>query len=184
MDVELLKKSLRESLVMQRGEYRYFINQLTDSIPPIEPALVDEVAKASIECADLDIDYIVTMEAMGIHIAAVMGHLTDIPYNIIRKREYGLDGETRIIQKTGYGGSDMYLNGVKEGDIVMIVDAVISTGNTMVAVINALRSRGAIVKDIVCAIGRGDGIRNVMTETGYEVKTLACIDIGDVVKVI
>jgi len=149
MGYEMLRRTLAEAPVMQRGEYRYFIHPLTDSIPPIEPALMEEVANEVIGSADLDVDYMITMEAMGIHVAAIIGHLTGIAYNIIRKRSYGIPDEIRIAQKTGYSRGEMYLNSVSPGDVVTIVDAVISTGGTLVAVINALRDRGAIIKDIV-----------------------------------
>ena len=184
MKLELLLNSLENAKVIKKGIYRYFIHPLTDSIPPIQPELMKEVCMAVIDYADLDVDYIVTMEAMGIHFSSVIGQMKNIPVNIIRKREYGLNGEIKIAQTTGYSKNTMYLNSVKKGDIVTIFDSVISTGGTLIGVINALNEAGALVKDVVCVIERGDGVKRVYEETGYTVKTLAKIDVCEKVKIV
>ncbi|MBD3388221.1 MAG: adenine phosphoribosyltransferase [Candidatus Altiarchaeales archaeon] len=182
--LELLRKSLEDAPVMRRGEYNYFIHPLTDSIPPIEPGLVREVCEAIERRADLDVDYIVTMEAMGIHISAVLSQMTGLPLNIVRKRSYGLPGEVVLDQSTGYSRGEMYLNSVRKGDIVTVVDAVISTGGTLKAVLSGLRRAGAIVKDVICVIERGDGLRGVEECTGFTVKTLAKIEVGEKVDIV
>jgi adenine phosphoribosyltransferase len=184
MTTKMLKKSLMDAPVIKRGPYSYFIHPLTDSIPPIEAALMKEVCLALKEHTDMDADYIVTMEAMGIHICAVLSQISGLPLNIIRKRQYGLAGEIILDQSTGYSSGKMYLNNVKRGDVVVIVDAVISTGGTMIASINALKKAGAIVKDCICVIERGDGVERVMDATGFKVKTLVKIEVADSVKIV
>jgi adenine phosphoribosyltransferase len=184
MTLELLKKSLEDAKVMERGSYRYFIHPLTDSIPPIQPALLREVCEAIGSHADLDVDYIVTLEAMGIHVSAVLSQMTGLPFNIVRKRPYGLPGEIVLDQSTGYSRGSMYLNSVRKGDVVAIVDAVISTGGSLVATIGALQKAGAVIKDIVCVIERGDGVRKVREATGFTVKTLATVEVGEKVRVL
>ncbi len=174
----LLEKSLDDAKVIRRGEYNYFIHPLTDSIPPIQPQLMKEVCERIMDVADLDADYILTMEAMGIHIGAVLSQMTGLPLNIIRKRKYGVDGEITLDQTTGYSKGNMYLNNVKEGDKITIVDAVISTGGTLTAVINALKQRKAVIKDIICVIERDDGVKDILEKTGCEVKTLTKIKVG------
>ena len=184
MSLERLKKSLEKAKVMRRGKYKYFIHPLTDSIPPIEPALLKQVCEKIIQVADLDSDYILTMEAMGIHVSTLTGYLADLPVNIIRKRPYGLEGEVQLKQETGYGRSKMYLNNVEKGDIVTVIDAVISTGSTLTATLDALVEKGAIVKDVICVIERGGGVKKVAENTGFHVKTLAKIEVGEKVKIL
>jgi len=179
MKLELLVESLRKAPVIERGEYSYFIHPLTDSIPPLRPELLKEVCTAIVEAADFDVNYIVTMEAMGIHIGALTSQMTGLPLNIIRKRRYGMPGEIVLNQTTGYSRGSMYLNNVKKGDVVTIIDAVISTGGTLIATINALKMAGALIKDVVCVIERGDGAMAVEEATGFQVKTLVKIDIVD-----
>lgn len=187
MSLNLLIESLRTAPVIRRGQYQYFIHPLTDSIPPLAPELVREVCESILEHSNLDSDYILTMEAMGIHISAVLSQMTGLPVNIIRKRGYGLPGEIVLDQSTGYSRGAMYLNNVEKGDRITIVDAVISTGGTMKAAILALQGAGAAVKDAICVIERGEGVEEVANATGIRVKTLAKILVSqkvDIVKTI
>lgn len=182
--LKLLKKSLRNAQVMQRGEYRYFIHPLTDSIPRIKPELMKEVCEAITSVADTDVDCILTMEAMGIHIAAVLSQMTGLPFYIVRKRSYELPGEIILDQSTGYSKGNMYINSIKKGDRILVVDAVVSTGGTLVAVLGALNKIGAEVRDVVCVIERGDGVSVVKEKTGFNVKTLVKIEVDDKVRVL
>jgi len=177
--MSLLSESLLAAPVMRRGDYAYFVHPLTDGTPPLAPELLSEVAEEIKKTADCSVDYFLTMEAMGIHIAAVLGQLTQKPFSIVRKRQYGLPGEVVLDQSTGYSKGRMFVNGVKRGDRVTIVDAVISTGGTLIAVINALKNIGAEVVDAVCVIERGDGAARVKEATGVEVKTLARIKVTE-----
>jgi len=127
----------------------------------------------------MDVDAVLTMEAMGIHIATALALKTDLPMNIVRKREYGLSGEVVLDQTTGYSKGKMYINAVEKGDRLLVVDSVLSTGGTLVAVLNGLNKAGAEVVDVVCVIERGDGVKYVKEKTGVDVKTLVKIDVVD-----
>ncbi|ADG13741.1 phosphoribosyltransferase [Methanocaldococcus infernus ME] len=175
-----LEESLKKCPVIKRGEYNYFVHPITDGIPLVEPSLLREVACRILKIVDFsEVDKIVTAEAMGIHLATTLSLYTDIPFVIIRKRSYGLEGEIPVFQKTGYSKGQLYVNGIKEGDKVVIVDDVISTGGTMIAIIEALKRAGAEIKDIVCVIERGKGREIVEKKTGYKIKTLVKIDVVD-----
>jgi adenine phosphoribosyltransferase len=184
VDAGLFRESLEAARVMQRGGYSYFIHSLTDSIPPINPGLLSEVCDRIMAVGDFDSDQILTMEAMGIHIGALLSVRTGLPLNIIRKRGYGVEGEMVLGQETGYSRGSMYVNNIRGADVITIVDAVISTGGTLCATLDAVCSRGAIVKDIICAIERGDGVKKVFDNTGFKVKTLARIDVTDRVEIL
>ncbi len=177
--LEKLVSSLEKAPTLKRGDYTYFVHPLTDSIPPIEPELLHEVCSAIKDTSNLDVDYILTMEAMGIHISAVLSQMTNLPFYIVRKRQYWLPGEVVLDQSTGYSKGKMFINFVKKGDRVLVVDAVISTGGTLVAVLNALKKIGAEVTDVVCVIERGEGSQAVKAATGFDVKTLVKIDVVD-----
>lgn len=184
LDLPLLRETLDKATVVKRNGYVYFIHPLTDTIPPIKPELLEEICDAIIRIADVDVDVIVTMEAMGIHIAAVLSQKTGLPFNVVRKRQYWLPGEVVLDQQTGYSRGRMFINGIKQGDRVLLVDAVVSTGGTLVAVLDGLRGIGAVVKDVVCVIERGDGVRAVREKTGFEVKTLVKIEVDGRVRII
>ncbi|MDD1761588.1 MAG: purine phosphoribosyltransferase family protein [Methanothrix sp.] len=176
--LERLKKSLLEAPVFKRGEYNYFIHPITDGVPEVRPELIREVTGHIVRIADLDADKIVTVEAMGIPIGTGLSNICDIPMVIVRKRKYGLPGEIEVSQVTGYSKSQLFLNGIYKGDRVIVVDDVISTGGTLLAVLKSLKIAGAIVKDIVVVIRRGDGVNRLRAE-GYEVKTMVDVEVDE-----
>jgi len=176
--LERLKKSLLEAPVFKRGEYNYFIHPITDGVPEVRPELIREVTGHIVRIADLEVDKIVTVEAMGIPIGIGLSIICDIPLVIIRKRKYGLPGEIEISQVTGYSRSQLFLNGINKGDRVIVVDDVISTGGTLLAVLKSLEVAGAIVKDVVVVVKRGEGVERLRKE-GYAVKTMVDVEVGE-----
>jgi adenine phosphoribosyltransferase len=47
----------------------------------------------------------------------------------------------------------------------------------MIAVLNALKSSGVEIADIVAVVEKGEGKKRIRKETGYEVKTLVKVDV-------
>lgn len=176
--LEKLTKSLREAPVFKRGSYNYFIHPITDGVPEIRPELIREVTANIVRIANLEVDKIVTVEAMGIPIGIALSIICDIPLVIIRKRKYGLPGEIEISQKTGYSKSQLFLNGINKGDRVIVVDDVISTGGTLLATLESLKVAGAIVKDVVIVVQRGDGVQRLRSE-GYAIKTMVRVEVDE-----
>ena len=174
--LERLKKSLLEAPVFKRGEYDYFIHPITDGVPEIRPDLIREVTANIVRIANLDVDKIVTVEAMGIPISIVLSILCDIPLVIIRKRKYGLPNEVEISQVTGYSRSQLYLNGINRGDRVIVVDDVISTGGTLQATLDSLKLAGAEVMDTVIVVERGNGAE-LLRSKGYNLKTMVRVKV-------
>lgn len=144
----------------------------------MRPSLIREVVSHVIRIADLDVDKIVTIEAMGIPIGMALSLVTDIPLVIIRKRKYALPGEIEVSQVTGYSRSELFLNGIESGDRVIVVDDVVSTGGTALATLEALKAAGAEVKDVVVVIERGNGALR-LREAGHEIKTMVRVEVDD-----
>ena len=165
--------------MVKRGEYNYFIHPITDGVPVVEPALLRDVSSAMIKMIDWkDVDKIVVVEAMGIHIGAVLSVMTDIPMTVMRKREYKMPGEVAVHQTTGYSKGELYINGIQKGDRVVIIDDVVSTGGTMRALLKALEIAGADVVDVCIAIQRGN------PDIGRPYKSLVRIDVTEKVHVV
>ena len=129
--------------------------------------------------ADLDIDKIVAVEAMGIHLATALSLATDIPFVVIRKRQYGLEGETEVYQKTGYGSSNLFINDLHAGEKILLIDDVVSTGGTLIALIKTLQDLGLEIKSTVAVIEKGEGKKIVEKETGVEVISVVKLDVID-----
>lgn len=177
---ELLRRSLLDAPVVDFGGYQYFVHPLTDGIPAIEPALLEEIVEEVLQVADLSgVDRIVTVEAMGIPLSTALSLRTRIPVSVVRKRRYGLPGEREIGQETGYSKGRLYVNGLKPGDRIVFIDDVISTGGTLRPLLRAFREAGIVVKEIVVAIEKGDGRALVEKEEGVRVRTLQRMEVLD-----
>jgi adenine phosphoribosyltransferase len=177
--LERLVTSLETCPMVKRGEYNYFIHPITDGVPIIDPALLREVCNGMVKMLDFtNVDTIVVVEAMGIHIGSILSTMTDIPMTIMRKRAYKLPGEIAVHQTTGYSRGELYLNGVYNGDRVVIIDDVVSTGGTMKALLQALKIAGAEVVDVCIAVQRGD------PDIGRSYKSLVKIEVTDKVYVV
>jgi len=176
--MDRLKQSLLDAPIIEKDGYHYFVHPISDGVPMLEPELLREIVIRIIRKAEIEnVDKIVTPAAMGIHISTAVSLMTDIPLVVIRKRQYGLEGEVSLTQQTGYSESEMYINDVFEGDRVLVLDDVLSTGGTLRAITDALAHIGADVSDVVAVIKK-DG-PNDLDETDVNVKTLINVDVVD-----
>ena len=174
-----VKKSLESSPVVKKGDYDYFVNPISDGVPAMDPKMLRELSLAVYKYADLDVDKIVAVEAMGIHLATALSLATDIPFVVIRKRQYGLEGEKQVYQKTGYGSSNLYINDLHPGEKILLIDDVVSTGGTFIALIKTLEDLDLEIKSIVAVIEKGKGKEIVEKETGKEILSIIKLDVID-----
>ncbi|MDE0954793.1 MAG: phosphoribosyltransferase family protein, partial [Candidatus Poseidoniales archaeon] len=86
------------------------------------------------------------------------------PLVVVRKRQYGLEGEVVIDQSTGYSKGEMFLNDVKPGERVVIVDDVLSTGGTIRAIIKGIEKTGAQIMHIITVVEKGPGLKLLQTD--------------------
>lgn len=177
MALETLKASLIESTVVKRGDYDYIVHPITDGIPRMDPKLLDEISSAMTEVCEFDCDYIMTIEALGIPLATALSLKTGKPFNIVRKKMYGMPDEVSLTQVTGYSKANLFINGVKAGDTVVIVDDVVSTGGTLWALVEALKKMYVKISDIVVVIERTDKKAEIERKIGHQIKTLVKVDV-------
>lgn len=177
--LEEVIKSLEASPIVKKGDYNYFVNPISDGVPAMDPIMLRELSLAVHKYANLDIDKIVAVEAMGIHLATALSLATDIPFVVIRKRRYGLPGEKEVYQKTGYGSSNLYVNDLHPGERILLIDDVVSTGGTLVALIKTLEDMRLDLKSVVAIIDKGQGKEIVKKETGIDVLSIVKLDVTD-----
>jgi len=178
--MERLRESFEHAPVIEKeGGYEYVVLPISNGVPALDPALLREVVVGITRVADLDdVDKIVTPAAMGIHISTAVSLQTDLPLTVVRKREYGLPGEVEIHQQTGYSEGDMYVNDVSEGDRVLVLDDLLSTGGTLRALTDALDDIGAEIADVVVVV-RKAGSESEMDDAPHEVTSLVDIEVAD-----
>ncbi len=179
--LEVLQESLRGSPIIWKGDYPYFIHPISDGIPRMDPNVLRATRDLIVSMVDWsEIDLIVSVEAMGLPLLAAVGEASGKPTVVIRKRPYGMEGEVEVDVSTGYSKSTTYINDIKPGEKILIVDDVISTGGTLEPILEAIERMGAKLQDIIIAIEKGNGRERLLKEKPrWPIRTLARIDIVD-----
>jgi|TARA_B100000035_G_scaffold102506_1_gene86920 adenine phosphoribosyltransferase len=159
-EIDILKQSLEKAPIIWKGDYPYFIHPITDGVPRLEPNVLEAIIELSVPLINWDnIDVILGIEAMGLPLMAPLSMRTNIPMVIARKRQYGLEGEIEINQETGYSKGSIFLNDIKPGEKIAIIDDVLSTGGTIRSVIEGVKRTGAVIQNIVVVVEKGPGMK-------------------------
>jgi adenine phosphoribosyltransferase len=174
---EKLKASVMRSPIIDRNGYPYFVHPVTDGIPMMEPDVLDEIIDWMVSVCSFDCDRIVAPESMGIPYAVPLSQRLRIPYTIIRKKRYGMEGEIKVSYRTGYSDGSMYINGLKKGDRVVIVDDVLSTGGTMSSIVGAMKDNGISVEDVLVVFDKGSGRDELKKRFGIVVKRMLDVSV-------
>lgn len=177
--LEKLKKSLLDSVIVKKEDYDYFVTSVSDGIPTAEPDILLEISKTIKDNFNLDVDKIVAIEAMGIPLATALSIETGIPSLIVRKRQYNLPGEVAVDKKTGYGNSTLYINDLNPGDKILLIDDVVSTGGTLISLINVLKEMGVEIITCVAVLEKGEGKTIVENETGCKIDSIVKLHVED-----
>ena len=174
---ERLRASIMQSQVVDVNGYPYLIHPVTDGIPWMDPDILDDIVGWMVTVGSFDCDCIIAPESMGIPLAVTLSLMTRIPYSILRKRPYGIEGEIPVEYTTGYSDRMIYINGLKKGDRVVIVDDVLSTGGTMSAILDALRENGITVVDVLVVFSKGPGKEDLRRRLGINFKRMLDISV-------
>lgn len=171
------------------GEYKFLINPLTEQIPATSAELLRAATNWLIAEGNFkQADKIAGEEDKGAILVASTSLATGLPFGMARWYPSGLTGQVAVDFEMEYTSGSLYLNGVDPGNQVIVVDDMISSGGTMLALIKALQQAEAKIVDIICVAEKVDygGIDRVYQATGYQVKKLVSIlmagEISEVLK--
>ena len=159
------------------------VNELCDQVPALRPEVVREAVDWFISEGIFSGNKIVTEEDKGAILAGLVMASIGKPLAVARWYPYKLpDSATiKVHMKSEYREGDLYLNGILPGDRVTIIEDTISSGGTIISLVEAVRKSGAEVNEILALvekIGFG-GVENVLVQTGILVKTGVGIEIDE-----
>ena len=179
--MQRLSASLESAPIVWKDGYPYFVHPVTDGVPRLEGEVLSAIVHLIGERVNWDdVDLILGIEAMGLPLTAPLSVQHDRPLVVARKRAYGLDGEVVVDQSTGYSKGAMYLNDVRPGERVLIVDDVLSTGGTLRAVIDGIRRCGAEVAQVVIVVEKGPGMADLhRDDPSLNLSALIAVDVVD-----
>ncbi|MGB1491655.1 MAG: hypoxanthine/guanine phosphoribosyltransferase [Candidatus Poseidoniaceae archaeon] len=173
---DLLRQSVIDAPVVMKGDYAYFIHPLSDGVPQQSAELLAAARDLIHEQVDWNnVDIILGIEAMGIPLATALSLASGKPLVVGRKRTYGLPGEFAIDQTTGYSKGEIYLNDIKKGDRILLVDDVVSTGGTLLPILKGIDEIQAIVADCWIIFEKGEGMNFVRNQGDWPLNSLVRI---------
>ena len=159
MTREQLLKRIKETAYLE-GDFtlrsgkksKYYLDKyLFETCPDILKALATEFAKYVTD----DVTLIAGAELGGVALAAATAMESNKNWIIVRN------------SKKGYGTSKMVEGVLKEGDVVLLVEDIATTGGQVIEAAKIITSAGATVKKIVCVIDRKQGAEENITDAGY-----------------
>lgn len=169
-----------QPLVQFRG-YKFLINPLTEQIPATSAELLQAATQWIVEAGNFNqATKIAGEEDKGAILVASTSLVTGLPFGMARWYPAGLEGQVSVEFEMEYASGRMFLNGVAENDKVIIVDDMISTGGTLLALIEAVRLAKAEIVDIVCVAEKIEygGVQRIANQAGHQVKTLVKISVA------
>lgn len=179
-----LIKSFDNQPIFKKDGKRYLVIPMNDHYTSTEPSVLRQAVNAICDVVNWNgndsINKVVSEEERGGYIAVCVALQRNLPFSLAKQNPVHLPGEIAIRSfKMSYSDRmSIYLNGVKKGDKVIIIDDIIDSGGTMIALINAVRKAKVIIKDVVSLAEKVEtgGVDRIEKETGIRVKTILRID--------
>jgi len=112
----------------------------------------------------IDYDVIAGIETSGIVHAAYLGCLLNKPIAYIRKKPKG-------------HGTKSLVEGLINGRRVLLIDDVVTTGNTLIKAIKSIRDNGGIIEDALVIIDRCEGASERLVDYGVRLQYILSSDL-------
>jgi orotate phosphoribosyltransferase len=136
---------------------KYYLDKyLFETCPDILKALGEEFARYVTD----DVSLIAGAELGGVALAASTAMATGKKWVIIRN------------SKKGYGTGKMIEGVISQGDVVLLVEDIATTGGQVLEAAKIITQAGAAVEEIVCVIDRKQGAEQNITDAGYKFESI------------
>ncbi len=114
------------TLLKDKDAYKYCIDQITE------------------HCKSLKIDYVAGIEARGFVIGAPVAYNLNVGFLLVRKKDRLPAEVERISYQLEYGENilEIHRDSFQEGDRIMVIDDLLATGGTTLAVFKLIEKLG------------------------------------------
>lgn len=181
---DYIYETFHNSPVITISGKKYCINSLTDHVPITRPEFLEQVQQEFSNKVDFSqVDVLVGEEDRGGYLCALTAVSQKKPFTLTKWNPTNMEGETLVKFRNLYTHGNLYLNGVNEmqGKKVVIIEDIIDTGGTVIAMIQLLRKNNIEIVDVIAVAEKADygGIENIKKETGITPKVLVSFISGD-----
>ena len=164
MTNQALIDALRAADAVQFGEFElshggtseYYVDKY---LFETDPGCLELIAEAFAERLDDD-DKLGGVALGGVPLAAATSVAADVPYVIARK------------QRKDYGTANLVEGRLDEGEEVVVLEDIVTTGTSLVEAVEALREAGATVERALVVVDREEGGRETVEDAGLEMESL------------
>ena len=154
----MLKDVLLNSGAIKIGDFVLTSGKKSSYYVDIKEAATDpKVLNAiSVEISkNITAQKIAGMELGAVPLVVSVSLLRTIPYVILRK------------ERT-HGTKKLTVGKIGVGEVIDMIEDVVTTGNSLMKAINIVRDNGGVVRRAVCVVDRMDGGSELMRENGVE----------------
>ncbi|RZV11350.1 orotate phosphoribosyltransferase [Natrinema hispanicum] len=164
MTNQALIDALRAADAVQFGEFElshggtseYYVDKY---LFETDPGCLELIAEAFAERL-ADDDKLGGVALGGVPLAAATSVEADVPYVIARK------------QRKDYGTANLVEGRLEEGEEVIVLEDIVTTGTSLVDAIEALRDAGATVERALVVVDRQEGGRENVEDADVEMEAL------------
>ncbi len=164
MTNQALIDALRAADAVQFGEFElshggtseYYVDKY---LFETDPGCLELIAEAFADKLEGD-DKLGGVALGGVPLAAATSVAADVPYVIARK------------QRKEYGTANLVEGRLEEGEEVVVLEDIVTTGTSLVDAIEALRDAGATVERALVVVDRQEGGRENVEDAGVEMEAL------------
>jgi len=158
--------ALRKSDAILRGEFElssgrksdYYIDKYVFETDPEALRIIGRAIAEKVR--ETGADRIGGVALGGVPLAAVASVESGVPYVIARK------------EAKDYGTANAVEGKLEEGDEVVVVEDIVTTGTSAVEAVEKLREAGATVNEIIVVVDRQEGGRERIEEAGLKMHAL------------
>ncbi|MDG5759049.1 orotate phosphoribosyltransferase [Natronococcus sp. A-GB1] len=138
------------------GKSEYYVDKY---LFETDPNCLEAIAEAFAERLEPD-DKLAGVALGAVPLAAATSVAAGAPYVIVRK------------QRKEYGTSNLVEGRLEEGEEVVVLEDIVTTGTSLVEAVEALREAGATVERALVVVDRQEGGRETVEEAGLEMEAL------------
>jgi len=124
------------------------------------PGILKKISEEMIFRIEREFDIIAGPEMGAIPLITALSLKTEKPFLIVRKKD------------KDYGTKSKIEGNLKEGDKVLFVEDVTTTGESLLKAIRTVEEAGGVITEVLIVVDREEGAVERMKKLGYDVKVL------------
>jgi adenine phosphoribosyltransferase len=173
--MEELIKAFEGKPVKWVKDRNYIVSPLFDHEPETPYLLLKSAVEELSKITDFSkADKILGEEDRGGFLASLLAYEHKKSLAMVKWFPIDLKIQVPVDFRNAYTEGKMYLYGVRKGDNLILVEDIVDSGGTIIAMIKLLREVGANIIDVVAIAEKEEflGIERIKKETGVDVKCL------------